>query len=472
MAASSIDVRAHQLLQQQASRVAVLTDRMFAGLMILQWTAAIAAAIVLSPKTWEGEVSYVHPHVWLAVCMGALLTLLPLAFVVRFPGRTITRHVIAISQVSFSSLLIQVTGGRIETHFHVFGSLAFLAFYRDWKVLVPATVVVAVDHFIRGVFWPETVFGIATASSWRWLEHAGWVIFEDIFLAFSCVQARREMWKVALRTAELEQANADLHARTEEREQAYQAQHAIFETALDAMICMDGNGLITAWNAQAEQTFGWQAKEAVGQPLHELIIPPQSREIHLAGLRKFTETGEGPVLNRRIEVIALHRDGHEFTVELAVAPIQQNGSITFSAFARDITEQKQAGEALRKAKDKAEAANRAKSAFLAHMSHEIRTPLNGILGYTDLLIKRNNRITTTERTEHLRTIAESGRHLLGIINDVLDLSKIEAGETDIERVLCSPHEIIAGVVSLLRVRRGKRACNWNMRGRDWSPNSY
>ena len=85
------------------------------------------------------------------------------------------------------ALLIHLTGGRIETHFHVFGSLAFLAFYRDWRVLVPATVVVALDHMLRGIFWPQSVYGVLVASQWRWLEHAAWVIFEDVFLVVACL---------------------------------------------------------------------------------------------------------------------------------------------------------------------------------------------------------------------------------------------------------------------------------------------
>ena len=102
-------------------------------------------------------------------------------------------------------LLIHLTGGRIETHFHVFGSLAFLTFYRDWRVLVPATIVVALDHLLRGIFWPQSVYGVLVASQWRWLEHAAWVIFEDIFLVVSCLRSVAEMRQRADRTAALEQ---------------------------------------------------------------------------------------------------------------------------------------------------------------------------------------------------------------------------------------------------------------------------
>jgi two-component system sensor histidine kinase/response regulator len=137
--------------------------------------------------------------------------------VLYMPGQTVTRYVIAVSQMLWSALLIHLTGGRIETHFHVFGSLAFLAFYRDWKVLVPATIVVAVDHFVRGVYWPQSVFGVATASHWRWLEHAGWVVFEDVILVFSCLRGVAEMKEIATRQTELEIAQEATEAKVEER---------------------------------------------------------------------------------------------------------------------------------------------------------------------------------------------------------------------------------------------------------------
>ena len=115
-----------------------------------------------------------------------------------------------------SALLIHLTGGRIETHFHVFGSLAFLAFYRDWRVLVPATIVVAGDHLIRGIFWPQSVYGVLAASQWRFLEHAGWVVFEDIVLVCSCLRGTRELWSIAERTAEFETSQERYRAVVEQ----------------------------------------------------------------------------------------------------------------------------------------------------------------------------------------------------------------------------------------------------------------
>ncbi len=116
----------------------------------------------------------------------------------------VTRHVIATSQMLWSALFIHLSGGRIETHFHVFGSLAFLAFYFDWPVLVNATLVVVADHLLRGFLYPESVYGIVNPEWWRFLEHAGWVVFEDVILFWSCFNGVKNMKEVALRQVEVE----------------------------------------------------------------------------------------------------------------------------------------------------------------------------------------------------------------------------------------------------------------------------
>ena len=211
--------RAEFLLKEHQLAVYKRTDRMFAGLMTFQWLAGIVTALIVSPKTWAGQISDVHIHVWAAVFLGGIVTLFPVMLAILRPGQAMTRYVIAGSQMLMSGLLIHLSGGRIETHFHVFGSLAFLAFYRDWRVLIPATVVVAVDHFVRGIYWPQSAFGVLTASHWRWVEHAAWVIFENIFLVQSCLQGVRDMRDNALKQSELEalrdQADASSRAKSE-----------------------------------------------------------------------------------------------------------------------------------------------------------------------------------------------------------------------------------------------------------------
>src|SRR5207247_1491265 len=162
-------------------------------------------ALWVSPLAWSGTISHTHVHVWAAIFLGGAICLFPALLGLLRPGETSTRYTIAVAQMLMGALLIHLTGGRIETHFHVFGSLAFLAFYRDWRVLIPATIVVAVDHLLRGIFWPQSVYGVLVASQWRWLEHAAWVVFEDVFLIVSCRRSIAEMQDTASRTATLEQ---------------------------------------------------------------------------------------------------------------------------------------------------------------------------------------------------------------------------------------------------------------------------
>jgi hypothetical protein len=147
-------------------------DRLFSKLLIIQWIAAVVVALVYSPTGWATKQQAMGGHLYLAIVVGGVLTLLPLAMTRRLAGAKATRHVMAASQMLFSALFIHLSGGRIETHFHIFGSLAWLAFYLDWQILVTATIVVAVEHMLRGIFIPESVYGIVHAGHWRFVEHA------------------------------------------------------------------------------------------------------------------------------------------------------------------------------------------------------------------------------------------------------------------------------------------------------------
>ena len=147
-----ITERAAILLQERKDSIYRDTSRLFAYLMLSQWIAGITAAVLVAPHTWAGVEQKVHLHVWAAIFLGAAIASLPVVLAFTRPTATSTRHVIAGAQMFWSALLIHLTGGRIETHFHVFGSLAFLAFFRDWRVFITATIVVGLDHLIRGVF--------------------------------------------------------------------------------------------------------------------------------------------------------------------------------------------------------------------------------------------------------------------------------------------------------------------------------
>ena len=198
------EARATQIHAEQMTIRHVRVDRMFAVLLAVQYVAGIVGALLVSPYAWEGKDRVLHMHVWVAILGGAGIIILPILLAIFRPGTTMTRHVIAASQMLSSALLIHLTGGRIETHFHVFGSLAFLAVYLDWKVILTATTVVAADHFLRGIYWPESVYGVANPEWWRFLEHAAWVVFEDVFLIWSCILGNREMAASAAKQAAVE----------------------------------------------------------------------------------------------------------------------------------------------------------------------------------------------------------------------------------------------------------------------------
>ena len=153
---------------------------------------------------------------------------------------------------------------------------------------------------------------------------------------------QRELTRLYDELAQTQQALRESEAR----------QALIMETALDAVITMDDSGRITGWNKQAEALFGWTREGAVGRMLSETIVPPAFREMHARGLAKFLKTGEGPVLNKRVEVLALHRDGHTFDAELAIVPLRVEGGVSFSAFVRDVTEQRRVTRALRDSEER------------------------------------------------------------------------------------------------------------------------
>ena len=178
-------------------------------------------------------------------------------------------------------------------------------------------------------------------------------VLASVFIALTLLQLWQYSRQLSDTLANLQAANRELQLserflEAKVAERAGEVAHreaqlrAIFDNALDTVITMDSGGIVTSWSQQGEATFGWSTDAIVGQRLSEIIIPERYRDAHEQGLRHFLATGEGPMLNQRIEIVALHKEGHEFPVELAITSVHLATGITFSAFVRDITARKQA----------------------------------------------------------------------------------------------------------------------------------
>jgi PAS domain S-box-containing protein len=216
--------------------------------------------------------------------------------------------------------------------------------------------------------------------------------------------------------------------RTQEALQKSEAIYRIVaESASDGIITIDAQNTILFVNQGLERIFGYTAQEMLGQSL-EMLIPQRFRAGHNAGAQRYVKSAERRLNWKSVETVGLRKDGQEVAVDISFGEYAKNGTHLFTAIIRDITERKIVEANLRAAKEAAESANRAKSEFLANMSHEIRTPMNAILGFAELL---KGHIAEPKQQSHLQGIHVAGKNLLQLIDDILDLSKIEAGRLEI-----------------------------------------
>ncbi len=204
---------------------------------------------------------------------------------------------------------------------------------------------------------------------------------------------------------------------------------ATVDTSLDAIIVAGRDGHIIDFNSAAERTFGFSRAEAIGVSLADLIVPPQHRDAHIAGLTRMNRTGEMRLSNSgRFRITALHKDGREFPIEMSLASTEEAGDTLFISYLRDISHRVAAEEAVISARDKALAAEQAKINFMAVMSHEMRTPLNGVMAALEIASRET---VDAKQARFLELARSSARQLLRHANEVLDISKIDAGRLEL-----------------------------------------
>ncbi|WP_448189422.1 ATP-binding protein [Azospirillum sp. sgz301742] len=248
--------------------------------------------------------------------------------------------------------------------------------------------------------------------------------------------------------------------REQDQEKLTQASRrirGILESMVDAVVTIDARGRIETFNPAAEQMFGYSEAELVGQSV-SLLIPEGFRRDHDRWLQDYRPGEASRIIGADREVQAMRRGGATFPMNLAVSELVLHDAAdkgrgrVFVGVIRDITQRKQKEAELLAAKSQAEMANRAKSEFLANMSHELRTPLNAIIGFSEVLDSEFFGQLNDRQKACAKDIHDSGKHLLDIVNAVLDMSKIEAGRYELSEEPLDPYEAVAQCLMMVRER--------------------
>ena len=229
----------------------------------------------------------------------------------------------------------------------------------------------------------------------------------------------------------------------------------LLESAPDAMVIVDDRGVIVLINAQTEKLFGYHRDELFGKSI-EVLIPDQFKDAHAGFRRGYFDDPRTRAMGGGRDLYARRRDGTSFPAEISLSPLRTPEGLLVMAAVRDITEQKTAQEEihrknleLEEQNRRVEQANRMKSEFLANMSHELRTPLNSIIGFSEFLVDQKPGPLNDKQSEYLGDILNSGRHLLQLINDILDLSKVESGKMELALESFAPAEAIGEVCAVI-----------------------
>lgn len=394
-------------------------DQMFAVLLFIEWLGGILTALMVSPTSWEGVTSNTHIHVILSIWLGMAIIVLPIALAWFYSGASLTRHTIAIGQVLMTALLIHLTGGRLETHFLVFGSLTFLAFYADWTVLLTATILTALDHIFRGVYMPFSVYGVTYAEPWRWLEHAGWILFADIFLIRKCVIDMREKWTIAERQAQMALTNEIIEADVVKRtEQVKQTEERFRNLCMSVPTVIFESNADHSWEVIELPWFQLTSSSSTKAKEWWTLIVESERAKTLESWKMAVEEGVEWTREFRIQT----EPGVTKWVKAKAVPLtnKSDSSPRMIGTLEDVTDRKNADDNNRRMM-----LLNQRDDFMAMLANDLKNPIVGANRILSLMTEGRLGKLEREQQEVLSKIVEGNKDLLRMIGHIISVYRYD-----------------------------------------------
>lgn len=360
-----VDALAAKALAERTHHV----HRVMLAVLLGEWVVTLVLALVLAPRGWAGRTSSAA-DVTLALVGGPALNALPIFLARRRPNAPLTRHVVALAQMGWTAALVQLTGGHLESHLHVFGSLAFLALYADWRVLATATVAFAAGPLVSRTLLPGSIDG-HPVDGWRVVEYAAWVGFEVVVLLVHCRRSVREMRRTAEREAELEETHAateralrihssEITAAVRRFRQLAEGTHAIpWEVSL-------ADDYVVYLAPYAEEFFGFPQDALMEGKLLD-VVHPDDRTRFRSAIATHTRGGEDAEFQVNCRVV--RGDGRVMHVTTFFSYLAAEPT-TLRGLTIDVSKEVELAQELRQAQ-KLEAVGRLASG----VAHEINTPV-------------------------------------------------------------------------------------------------